>query len=202
MIITESQLREIIEEETLIYRALQEGLLDEGIADELKRLAVRYGLPLAAVLSIWTSTMKGDPIQISPEAEATGLNQDVAAQVVQDLPVERPAEKRTQAEIKDFLDNATEQDLSPKEFDAIVMLQNAFNKLLGQHLSQEELLFQWFGNSPDEQERILGQDKYMTDQQKTEIKYNLEQIKAKMSPLKIISTPPSFDVPKAPTGMA
>lgn len=198
MIITESQLRQIIEEETLIHRALQEGLLDEGVASELKRLAVRYGLPLAAVLSIWTNTIKGEPIKISPEAEAAGLNRDVAAQVVQDLPV---AEKRTRAEIKDFLDNATEENLSAKEFDVIVLFQNAFNEKLRQNLSQEELLFQWFSKSPAEQKQLLDQFS-MTEQERTEVMYVLEQIKAKMSPLKIISTPPSFGVPKAPTGMA
>ena len=110
-------------------------------------------------------------------------------------------EKRTRAEIKDFLDNATEQDLSAEEFDAIVGFQNAFNEKLGQNLSQEELLFQWFNKSPAEQEQLLGQFS-IGEKEKAEIMYGLEQIKVKMSPIKFKDSPPSFDVPKAPTGIA
>ena len=68
-------------------------------------------------------------------------------------------------------------------------------------MSMDKFLFEWFQYGPAKQKEIL--DGFpIGEQEKTEIMDSLEQIKAKMSPLKIISTPPSFDVPKAPTGMA
>ena len=233
MIITESQLREIIQEETIMYRVLNDGRLNESLLDEGKIKDTKESImnffrnklrkPMTSVVALGIALSLGAAANKSYSPEELGemgFKPDQIAQVeqgvealgsnVDSLEIALPSqevsaadlpEKRTRAEIKDFLDNATEQDLSAEEFDAIVGFQNAFNEKLGQSLSQEELLFQWFNKSPSEQKQLLDQFS-IGDQEKTEIMYGLEQIKAKMSPLKMISTPPSFDVPKAPTGMA